>query len=84
MVRIDEEPLKAAKEDAFRLLSWLVCAKRPLKWHEVQVMNSINREERCVSLDHQSFIKSPKDLLASLIEMRADGSLEFVHLSVKL
>lgn len=84
MVRINEEPLKEAREDASRLLGWLACAKRPLKWYEIQVMNSINREERRVALERQSFIKSPQDLLASLIETRADGSLEFVHMSVKL
>lgn len=84
MVRISEESLKTAYKDISRLLSWLVCAKRPLKWHEIQVMNSINREERHVALSHKSFIKSPKDLLSSLIETRIDGSLEFVHRSVKL
>ncbi|KAF7532343.1 hypothetical protein G7054_g8019 [Neopestalotiopsis clavispora] len=83
MVRINEQAPNAAKGDISRLLSWLVCAKKSLKWHEIQVMNSINCEERCVQLERQSFIKSPKDMLASLVETRADGSLEFVHLSAK-
>lgn len=84
MVRIFEQSPQAAKKDTLRLLGWLVCAKRPLKWHEIQVMNSISLEERRISSERQSFIKSPKDLLASLVETRADGSLEFVHLTAKL
>ncbi|KAK8123091.1 hypothetical protein PG984_011761 [Apiospora sp. TS-2023a] len=82
--RISEQALPAAKEDAFRLLGWLVCAKRPLQWQEIQGMNSINLAARRVDFERQSFIKSPKDLLGSLVETRADGSLEFVHSTAKL
>ncbi|KAI0146814.1 hypothetical protein BJ166DRAFT_470922 [Pestalotiopsis sp. NC0098] len=83
MVRISEEAPPAANDDTMRLLSWLVCVKRPLKWHEIQTMKSINPEKRRISFERQRFIKSPKDLLASLVETRADGSLEFVHLTAK-
>lgn len=80
---MSEQSLPAAKEDAFRLLGWLVCAKRPLKWHEIQGMNSINLEARRIDFERQRLIKSPKDLLGSFVETRADGSLEFVHSTVK-
>ncbi|ETS77389.1 hypothetical protein PFICI_11263 [Pestalotiopsis fici W106-1] len=83
MVRINEQAVPEAREDSLRLLRWLVCAKRPLKWHEIQVMNSVNRDERRIAFERQSFIKHPKDLLASLVEKRSDGSLDFCHLSVK-
>ncbi|KAI0550332.1 putative zinc finger protein [Xylaria curta] len=81
--RMVEEVPEAAKEDTLRLLGWLVCAKRPLKWHEIQGMNSINLDKQCVLLEHQRFMKSPKDLCASLVEIRPDGTLEFVHLTAK-
>ncbi|KAK6829654.1 hypothetical protein PG987_010238 [Apiospora arundinis] len=84
MIRIGEQASEPAEKDAFRLLGWLVCAKRPLKWHEIQGMNSINLDERRVNFERQHFIKSPKDLLASMVETRADGSIEFVHLTAKL
>lgn len=84
MVRIKDQSVQAAKEDAFRLLGWLACAKRPLKWHEIQGMNSINLDEQRVDFERQRFIKSPKDILAALVETRADGSIEFVHLTAKL
>lgn len=79
MFRINELAPDAAKKDIMRLLGWLVCAKRPLKWHEIQGMNSINLDERQVVFEHQRFIKSPKELLASLVELRPDGTLELVH-----
>ncbi|KAI8630498.1 putative zinc finger protein [Xylariaceae sp. FL1651] len=84
MRRMAEQAPKAARDDALRLLGWLVCAKRPLKWHEIQAMNSINLEEQRIALDRQSFIKSPKDLCASLVETRSDGTVELVHLTAKL
>lgn len=84
MERIASDAPGGAMEDISRLLSWLVCAKRPLKWHEIQAMNSTKLDEQCISLERYSFIKSPKDLCASLVEMREDGTLEFVHLTVKL
>ncbi|KAI0157994.1 putative zinc finger protein [Hypoxylon sp. FL1284] len=83
MVRITEQTTQEAKDDIFRLLGWLVCAKRPLTWHEIQGMNSINLERRRLDLERQSFIKLPKELLASLVETRKDGSLEFFHSSAK-
>ncbi|TPX09019.1 uncharacterized protein E0L32_001720 [Thyridium curvatum] len=79
MVRINESAPGTAMKDILRLLGWLVCAKRPLKWHEIQCMNSINLYERRVDFEHQRFIKSPKELLASLVELRPDGALELVH-----
>ncbi|KAI3335699.1 putative zinc finger protein [Ustulina deusta] len=83
MIRMAEEAPQAAMEDTLRLLGWLVCAKRSLKWHEIQGMNSINLDEQSVALERQSFLKSPKDLCASLVETRPDGTLEFVHLTAK-
>ncbi|KAI4598576.1 hypothetical protein KJ359_002989 [Pestalotiopsis sp. 9143b] len=47
-------------------------------------MNAINPGEGRIASERQSFIKSPKDLLGSLVETRADGSLEFVHLTAKI
>ncbi|GAW19057.1 hypothetical protein ANO14919_085410 [Xylariales sp. No.14919] len=83
MIRISEQAPQAAKEDTSRLLGWLVCAKRSLKWHEIQVMNSINLDEQLVALERQSFIKSPRDLCSSLVDIRSDGTLELVHSTAK-
>ncbi|KAI1451390.1 putative zinc finger protein [Annulohypoxylon moriforme] len=83
MERIRQHTPQATMNDTLRLLGWLVCAKRPLKWHEIQGMKSINLEEQCVDFDRQGFVKSPKDLCASLLETRSDGTVELIHLTAK-
>ncbi|KAI9150828.1 Transcriptional regulator CRZ1 [Paramyrothecium foliicola] len=84
MVRIFQQTAEAAKEDTLMLLGWLVCAKRELKWHEIQVMKSIDLTERTVSFQRQKFGKSLKDICASLVEHRLDGTVQFVHSTAKL
>lgn len=83
MARIEREAPEAAIQDILRLLGWLVFARRSLKWHEIQGIKSINLDERSVDFERQSFVKSPKELCASLVETRPDGSIEFVHQTVK-
>lgn len=83
MDRILQQTSEGALEDAMMLLKWLVCAKRPLKWYEIQGMKSINLEERSILFDHQRFRKTPKDLCGSLVELHPDGSVQFVHLTAK-
>ncbi|KAI1205006.1 putative zinc finger protein [Annulohypoxylon truncatum] len=83
MDRIVEQTPQAAMDDTLHLLGWLVCARRPLKWHEIQGMKSVNLDEQCVDYSRQSFVKSPKDLCASFLETRSDGTIELIHLTAK-
>ncbi|OCK76290.1 hypothetical protein K432DRAFT_306677 [Lepidopterella palustris CBS 459.81] len=78
------KPVRAEREEAKMLLGWLVCAKRPLKFHEVQTMKSINLEKREVEFERRRFRVNPKDLCESLVDVRADGSIELVHLTAKV
>jgi hypothetical protein len=66
------------------LLGWLVCAKRPLKWHEIQGFMSVDLNKRTVDFERRRFVVGPKDLCGSLVEIRSDGSVELVHLTAKL
>lgn len=66
------------------LLGWLVCAKRPLKWHEIQGAKAINLEHSTIEWDRRKLQVDPKDLCGSLVEVRSDQTVEFVHLTVKL
>lgn len=84
MVRIDHQTPRAAMEDTMKLLGWLVCAKRSLKWHEIQGLKSINLDRQLVEFERQGFVVGSKDLCGSLVETRSDGTLEFVHLTAKL
>ncbi|PYH29359.1 uncharacterized protein BO87DRAFT_430645 [Aspergillus neoniger CBS 115656] len=69
---------------AIQLLGWLVCAKRQLKWREIQGAVSVDLEAEDVDLRNRQWILDSKDLCDSLVEMRTDGSLELVHGTAKL
>ena len=84
MRTIRKKPVRDQREGALRLLGWLVCAKRPLKLHEVQTMKSINLEQRTVEFERRRFRVDPKDLCESLVDVRPDGSIELVHLTARV
>lgn len=83
MYRINQQASRTVTKDALMLLGWLVCAKRPLKWYEIQGLKSINLNKQSVEFERQRFVVAPKDLCGSLVEIRLDGTLELVHLSAK-
>jgi hypothetical protein len=74
----------AAKEDISSLLGWLTCAKRSLKWHEIQIMKSIDLDAESVEFERHKFRVSPKDLCQSLVEIQPDDTVELVHVTAKL
>ncbi|GES57152.1 Zinc finger, C2H2-type/integrase, DNA-binding protein [Aspergillus terreus] len=84
MKRMEQQSSAVAMKDTLMLLGWLVCAKRPLKWHEIQGLKSINLDTQSVDFGREGFVVAPKDLCGSLVEVRSDGTLEFVHLTTKL
>lgn len=84
MNRIVHKAPHKMRTSALQLLGWLVCAKRPLKWHEIQSLKSINLSEQYVDFARQKFAVSGKDLCGSLVELREDGTLELIHVSAKL
>lgn len=65
------------------LLSWLVCAKRPLKLHEIQTMNATNLELGKVQFEQKRFRVDMKELCESLVSVRQDGVVELVHMTAK-
>ena len=84
MLRILKEASPAEKKDISMLLNWLVCAKRPLKWHEIQGAKSIDLEGQSVEWERRRFRVNPKDLCGSLVEIMPEGTVELVHLTAKL
>lgn len=68
---------------AKKLLSWMLCAKRTLRWHEVQ-------GAMCLDLDESSFdserrlAKDLKHFCGSLVDVRHGGTIAFVHLTARL
>jgi hypothetical protein len=65
-------------------MGWLVCAKRPLKWNEIQSLKSIDVDNRMVAFERRKFLDHPKDLCESLVDVHPDGTVDFVHLTAKL
>ncbi|KAF4831577.1 Vegetative incompatibility protein HET-E-1 [Colletotrichum tropicale] len=84
MVRLSSHaPSKGKTDYCLLLLGWIVCAKRPLKWCEIQTARSIDLEAQAVNLDRYSFRDGPKDICGSLVEEDETGTVELVHLTAK-
>lgn len=75
---------QSSKSEAFQLLAWLVCAKRPLEWREIQAAVAIDIEGETVDFYGRQWMVTAKDLCGSLVESRTDGSLELVHTTAEL
>ena len=75
---------------AKHIIEWVLCARRPLKWREVQATFFI--DPTCGSADHQGRCvrKSCKSLCGSLVDVQndstgveAESSLHIVHDSAR-
>lgn len=80
--RILNQNTPTRKSDAQRLLQWLVCTKRPLKWYEFQATTCVDLKEQDYDpkrFSQRMWRESPKDLCGSLIEHHKDGTVDFVH-----
>jgi len=69
---------------ALELLAWLVCAKRPLKWREVQGAFSIDLESVSIDWELRKLRVDSKELCGSLVELRSDGTVDVVHHTLKM
>jgi hypothetical protein len=69
---------------AQKLLGWMVCAKRPLKWHEIQAAVSIDPMEGTVDLDKRKLRVHIRDLCGSLIQALPGDRVELVHSTAKM
>ncbi|KAF2680111.1 hypothetical protein K458DRAFT_393383 [Lentithecium fluviatile CBS 122367] len=69
--------------DALKLLSWLVCAKRPLRWNEIQCAVSVDLDEQTVEWQDRRFRVNHKDLCGSLVDIHSDYSVNLVHRTAK-
>ncbi|KAK8130903.1 hypothetical protein PG984_007341 [Apiospora sp. TS-2023a] len=81
--RILDNVSPSARESTLFILRWLVTAKRPIKWHEVQAAKAINVDEQSVELERRRIRKDIKDLCGPLVDIRVDGTVELVHSTAK-
>lgn len=69
---------------AQRLLGWMVCAKRPLKWNEIQAAVSIDPKGETVDFDKWKLRVHIKELCGSLIQVLQGDRVELVHSTAKM
>ncbi|KAI8631124.1 hypothetical protein F5Y19DRAFT_473523 [Xylariaceae sp. FL1651] len=61
-----------------QVLGWIACARRPLRWAEIQGAVCIDLDNQ--NVDHNKKISdSPKGLFASLVELQKDDTVKLVH-----
>ena len=73
---------KARRDNIRKLLGWLACARRPLKWHEIQGATTVDLDEGVVSAKRQ-FREDCKELCLSLVEIAPDQTVTLVHSTTK-
>jgi hypothetical protein len=70
-------------EIAQKLLGWMVCARRPLKWHEIQGAVSIDPDQQTIDFDDRKLRIHIRDLCGSLIQVLPGDRVELVHSTAK-
>jgi len=67
-----------------KLLGWMVCAKRPLKWREIQAAVSIDAEKETIDFFNEKIRGSVEDYCGSLIRVLSGDRVELVHTTAKM
>ncbi|KAI3321517.1 hypothetical protein HD806DRAFT_502761 [Xylariaceae sp. AK1471] len=67
--RIFVESAEASMETAEKILSYLICARRPLKWREIQSFFSIDPHKGDVDYEERSLRATAKELCGSLVDV---------------
>ncbi|KAB5535360.1 hypothetical protein GE09DRAFT_358884 [Coniochaeta sp. 2T2.1] len=73
-------------EKAKTIFGWLACAKRPLKWHELQAAMSITVDERGNTSFSYRMGKTAmeiQEMCGSLIQVLPGNRIEFIHQTAK-
>jgi len=64
---------------AQKLLGWMVCATRPLKWYEIQAAVSTDVEAQVIDFDDKMLRIHIRDLCGSLVQVAAGDRVALVH-----
>ncbi|KAI9858937.1 MAG: hypothetical protein M1813_007239 [Trichoglossum hirsutum] len=84
MSRIKQDASFEEWKIAQKLLGWMVCARRPLKWHEIQGAVSIDPVEQTIDFDDRKLRIHIRDLCGSLIQVLPGDRVELVHSTAKM
>lgn len=67
---------------AIKLLGWMTCAERTLKWHELQGALSIFHEKGIVDFEEGRAVQHIDDLCGALVTV-SGGRVMLVHATAK-
>ena len=67
-----------------KLLGWMVCAKRPLKWREIQAAVSMDVDEQTIDFEGMGLRGRVEDYCGSLIQVHSGDRVELVHTTAKM
>jgi hypothetical protein len=71
-----------------KLLGWIICAKRPLKWQEIQAVLSIDHDSQYFNFRERSVRSDVEQLCGSLVrvlpaERPEDNRIDLVHVTAR-
>lgn len=86
-MRTFEEGPKAEREDSRKVIGWLVCAERMLRWREVQALFCIDVQAGVADWEGNRLRVSCKQLCGSLVDIHQiqggqvepDSGVQIVH-----
>ncbi|CAJ0538940.1 Ff.00g068020.m01.CDS01 [Fusarium sp. VM40] len=66
------------------LFGWLVCAKRPLRWHEMQAILSFDQVEFKFDLEDKMLRQDMENYLGSIVHVLDGGYIRLVHSTARM
>lgn len=82
MSRIKQSASAKEWEKAKHLLGYMVCAKRQLKWKEIQVLLSIEVDDQTIDYEDRRLRKHIYEICGSLVLLSGDR-VQLVHSTAK-
>lgn len=64
-----QEAPPGARQSALKILGWVTCAARPLRWREIQSIFCIDLESNTVDYEERRLRVSCKKLCGSLVDV---------------
>ncbi|KAF5687056.1 early growth response 1-B [Fusarium circinatum] len=61
------------------LFGWLVCAKRPLRWHEIQAITCFKPEQLNIDFENNMLRHDMEKYLGSIVRVLDGGQIHLIH-----
>ena len=82
--RLERSLERAQWDTARKLLGWMVCAKRPLYWREIQAAVSMNPENQSMKFKDLRLRDNILMYCGSLVQVFPGDRVELVHTTAKM